>query len=69
MGYEHSIVLDANPELRVKEYTSITRWLGIGETNWNLMIPDEIEECSRSVIVLANYFLDTIPDLLAKIKV
>jgi len=68
MGYEHSIVSDANPELRLKEYTSITRWLGIGETNWNLMTPAEVEQCSESVIVLANYFLDSIPDLLAKIS-
>jgi hypothetical protein len=67
LGYEHSIFLKHDPEIRLKEYTSITRWLGIGETNWNLMTPDELEECAEAPLMLANYFLDAIPELLAKI--
>jgi len=69
LGYEHRISLNDNPEVRLKEFTSITRWLGIGETNWNLMTPDEVEECAEAPIVLAKYFLDAVPDLLAKIKI
>ncbi len=69
LGYEHGIALEGNPEARLKEFTSVTRWLGIGETNWNLMRPDELEECSRSVLVLANYFLAVVPDLLSKVDI
>lgn len=67
LGYKHSISLEENPEIRLKEYTSITRWLGIGETNWSLMRPDELEECAEAPIILGKYFLDAIPELLAKI--
>jgi hypothetical protein len=52
----------------LKECTSITRWLGIGETNWNLITPNEVEECSRSVIEVAKYFLDAVPEILGKIS-
>lgn len=69
LGYEHSISLKENPEVRLKEYTSITRWLGIGETNWNLMTPDELEECAEAPIILAKYFLDAVPELLAKVSI
>lgn len=67
LGYEQSIAIGGHPEIRLKEYTSITRWLGIGETDWDYMKPDEIEECAQSVIVLAKYFLDAVPGLLAKV--
>jgi hypothetical protein len=69
LGYEHGIALEGDPEARLKEYTSVTRWLGIGEANWNLMTPNELEESSRSVLVLARYFLDAVPDILSKIEI
>lgn len=68
LSYEHSIHVPGKPDAQLKEFTSMTRWLGIGETNWNLMDPDELKQCAKSPIVLAEYFLDAIPSILAQVR-
>lgn len=68
LGYDHTITVEGEPNY-VKEHTSITRWLGIGETNWTLMMPEEIDQCAKAPLVLANYFLEAVPTLLGKITI
>lgn len=68
LSYEHRIFVHGRPDAVLKEYTSITRWLGIGETNWNLMLPSEIDECLRSAMLVSTYFLERVPNILAGIS-
>jgi hypothetical protein len=68
LSYEHRIFVQGRPDAVLKGYTSITRWLGIGETNWNLMLPGELEECSRSAMLVSRYFLERVPNILAGIR-
>jgi hypothetical protein len=67
LSYDHSI--HDCQATALKEHISVTNWLGIGgQTTWMLMRPDELEASAQSALVIANYFLDAVPGILADIS-